>query len=223
MSGETGFSAARADAFRLYNAVSVLVPGTRRAVSDRFPDSLKPLLPDWAVPWLEIIELGLQIALIMLGAWLLAVMLRRLIRRLGAVYSLPPELMMGARRGLGFVIYAGAILLILDRFGVSGTVLWTAFTGFAAVAAVAFFAAWSVLSNIFCTLLIFTARPFRLHDHVELLENGEKPGLKGEVVDINLIYTTLREEGGGQVLQVPNSLFFQRVLRRWREEPSPRQ
>jgi small-conductance mechanosensitive channel len=185
---------------------------------------MKQLLPDWAAPWLEIIEVGLQIVLIVLGAWVLAVLLRRVVRRLGGRYSLPAELMMGARRGIGFFIYAGAILLILDRFGVSGTVLWTAFTGFAAVAAVAFFAAWSVLSNIFCTLLIFTARPFRLHDHVELLENGEKPGLRGQVVDINLIYTTLREEAGGerQELQVPNSLFFQRVVRRWREGSPPR-
>ena len=193
-------------------------------MSDDSRDSMKQLLPDWAAPWLEIIEVGLQIVLIVLGAWVLAVLLRRVVRRLGGRYSLPAELMMGARRGTGFVIYASAILLILDRFGVSGTVLWTAFTGFAAVAAVAFFAAWSVLSNIFCTLLIFTARPFRLHDHVELLENGEKPGLKGQVVDINLIYTTLREGTGGgrQELQVPNSLFFQRVVRRWREDSSSR-
>ena len=99
-----------------------------------------------------------------------------------------------------------------------GMVLWTAFTGFAAVGAVAFFAAWSVLSNIFCALLIFTTRPFRLGDRIELLENGEKPGLKGQVIDINLIYTTLQEIGGpaeGTLMQIPNSLFFQRGLRRW--------
>jgi small-conductance mechanosensitive channel len=224
VSGGAGFSGARAGPLRPYNAGFVPAAGVRLAVSDRFLDSMKQLLPDWAVPWLQIIELGLQIVLIVLGAWVLAMLLRRLIRRLGGRYSLPAELMMGARRGTGFVIYASAILLILDRFGVSGTVLWTAFTGFAAVAAVAFFAAWSVLSNIFCTLLIFTARPFRLHDHVELLENGEKPGLKGQVVDINLIYTTLREGTGGerQELQVPNSLFFQRVVRRWREDSSSR-
>jgi small-conductance mechanosensitive channel len=181
---------------------------------------MKPYLPDWASPWLDVIELGLQIVLIVVGAWVLRALVRRLIRRLGMRYSLPAELVMGARRGFGFVIYAGALLLVLDRFGVSGTVLWTAFTGFAAVAAVAFFAAWSVLSNIFCSLLIFTTRPFRLHDHIELLENGEKPGLKGEVVDINLIYTTLHETGERITeLQVPNSLFFQRVVRRWREAP----
>jgi len=146
------------------------------------------------------------------------------VRRLGERNALPPELVMMARRGSGFVIYTAAALMILDRLGVSGTVLWTAFTGFAAVGAVAFFAAWSVLSNIFCTLLIFTTRPFRLYDHIELLENGEKPGLKGQVVDINLIYTTLREPGdadGGSVLQIPNSLFFQRSTRRWRGHPVP--
>ena len=193
----------------------VPLAGVRIAVSERIPRIMQ-LLPEWAEPWLEIIELSLQIVLIVLAAWVLNVLFRRLVRRLGASYSLPAELMMGARRIIGLMIYAGAILLILDRFGVSGTVLWTAFTGFAAVAAVAFFAAWSVLSNIFCTLLIFTTRPFRLHDHVELLEGGDKPGLKGQVVDINLIYTTLREETEGQILQVPNNLFFQRVVRRFR-------
>jgi len=183
---------------------------------------MKPLLPEWLHPWLEFITLGLQLVLILLAAWLLNMIVRRIVRRLGERYSLPAELVIGVRRIAAFVIYAGALLTILDRFGVSGTVLWTAFTGFAAVAAVAFFAAWSVLSNIFCALLIFTTRPFRLHDHIEVIENGEKPGLKGQVTDINLIYTTLHErlpDGNDTVLQVPNSLFFQRATRRWRSLP----
>ncbi|MDC7807232.1 mechanosensitive ion channel family protein [Luteimonas sp BLCC-B24] len=170
--------------------------------------------------WLDIVVPLGQILLILAIAWLLRLVARRLVARVGSRYTLPPEAVIGARRVLSFLIYAGAFLLVLERLGVSGTVLWTAFTGFAAVAAVAFFAAWSVLSNIFCTMLILTTRAFRLYDHVELLENGDKPGLRGKVVDINLVYTTLREtddgEGAGTVLQIPNSLFFQRVLRRWR-------
>lgn len=177
-------------------------------------------LPVWLHDWIDIIAPVGQILLIALGSWLLRVFAHRLIARIGHRYTLPPEAMVGARRVTSFLIYAGALLMVLERLGVSGTVLWTAFTGFAAVAAVAFFAAWSVLSNIFCTMLILTTRPFRLYDHVELLENGEKPGLRGQVVDINLIYTTLRESedgaGAGTCLQVPNSLFFQRALRRWR-------
>ena len=60
------------------------------------------------------------------------------------------------------------------------------------VGAVAFFAAWSVLSNLFCALLIFTVRPFRIGNYIEVLDTADKPGAKGRVVDINLLYTTLR-------------------------------
>ena len=180
------------------------------------------LLPGWWTGWLGVIVPLAQVALVLLVAWLLQRLVHRVVLRVNARYDLPPQLAVGTRRVLGFVIYAAAIMLILERLGVSGTVLWTAFTGFAAVAAVAFFAAWSVLSNIFCTMLIFTTRPFRLFDHVELLENGEKPGLRGRVVDINLVYTTLHEtgaEGAGTILLVPNNLFFQRTVRRWRGPP----
>ncbi len=171
---------------------------------------MKNLLPDWAHPWIDVITLGLQIALIVFAALLLRALLNRFINRLGADKHLPLEMVVGSRRLSSVLIFGAALLLVLDRLGVSGMVLWTAFTGFAAVAAVAFFAAWSVLSNIFCALLIYTTRPFGLHDHVELLESGDKPGLGGEVMDINLIYTTLREEAvpGKEPswLRVPNSL-----------------
>lgn len=174
--------------------------------------------PAWAHEWLVVIVPVVQVMAIVVAAWLVQRLARLLIRRLGR-HNLPADLLAAVRRVSGFLIYAAALLLILERLGVSATVLWTAFTGFAAVAAVAFFAVWSVLSNIFCAVLILTTRPFRLFDHIEVLENGDKPGLRGRVIDINLIYTTLQEEGGnGQgstTLQVPNSLFFQRVVRRW--------
>lgn len=179
--------------------------------------SMKNFLPDWAHPWIDVITVCLQAALIILITLLLRSLLHRLINRLGAEKHLPLDLVVGSRRLVSFVLLSAAVLLILDRLGVSGTVIWTAFTGFAAVAAVAFFAAWSVLSNIFCAVLIYTTRPFGLRDHVELIEGGDKPGLGGEVMDINLIYTTLREDAApGQetvFLKVPNSLFFQRAMR----------
>ena len=179
--------------------------------------SLKDHLPAWTYPWLHDAGIAVKILLTLLAAWLLRVLARRLIRRFAEHYTLPPEMVMGARRITSFVVYFSTVLYILSLLGASPSVLWTAFTGFAAVGAVAFFAAWSVLSNIFCTLLIFTTRPFRLHDYIEVLENGEKPGLKGRVIDVNLIYTTLQETGDGHegtVLQLPNNLFFQRTVRR---------
>ncbi len=181
--------------------------------------SIRQYLPPWVLEWLDVIVPLGQVLMIVVAAWLLRTLMRSVIERIWVRYNLPPEMKVGARRVMSFIVYSAALLLVLERLGVSSSVLWSAFTGFAAVAAVAFFAAWSVLSNIFCAFLIFTTRLFRIHDHVELLENGETKGIKGQVVDINLVYTSLQEPSGQAVLKVPNALFFQRTVRRWHGAP----
>nr|WP_272891655.1 mechanosensitive ion channel family protein [Stutzerimonas stutzeri] len=169
--------------------------------------------------WSDQLLLGLQILLILLVAYVLQRLVVRGFSRLGSRYPLPPELLLPLRAGIRWLIIGGALIMVLERVGVSATIIWTAFSGFVAVAAVAFFAMWSVLSNLLCAVLIMTTGPFRLGDLVELVESFDKPIVKGRVIDINLLYTTLEEvsEGGtGAIVQVPNSLFFQKVLRRWR-------
>ncbi len=76
-----------------------------------------------------------------------------------------------------------------------------------------------MLSNLFCALLIYTVGPFRVGDTIELLDTAEKPGARGRVIAINLLYTTLEDStvnAAGSLLQIPNALIFQRVVRRWK-------
>ncbi len=166
------------------------------------------------------------IALIFCVAFVLHLIVQRMIARLAMPNRLPEEVVVGMRRLTGFILYTTALLVALEVLGVPGSALWAAFTGFAAVAAVAFFAAWSVLSNIFCTMLILTTRPFRRRDRIEILESADKPGFGGRVREIRLIYTTIDEIDAdgkpvGTVLRVPNNMFFQRTLRRWPENGPP--
>jgi small-conductance mechanosensitive channel len=179
-------------------------------------------LPVWLHGWAGPGLLIAQVLLIIVGASLLYRVLRKLILKAGVIYDLPRHLVGSVVGLVRWVLIIAATMLVMGRIGVSGTVLWTAFTSFAAVAAVAFFAAWSVLSNIFCALLIFTARPLRLGDYVEILDTAEKPGAKGEVVGISMLYVTLQDAQPGQegaLLQIPNALIFQRVVRRWEGGP----
>lgn len=180
---------------------------------------LRAYLPAWAHEWIDILVPGLQILGILLVAWLLLILVHRVLKRTAERYQLPADLVRPVRNALRWIIYGAALLLAMERLGVSATVLWTGFTGFVTVAAVAFFAAWSVLSNLFCAVLIFSTRPFRLNDVVEVVDIGHEAGIKGRVVDIRLVYTTLEDvtpEHQGALLQVPNSMFFQKVVRRWR-------
>ena len=172
-------------------------------------------LPFSAV-WVEPLWFTAQILLILLAGYLTQRFVAKGLTRLGERYPF----LMPLRGVLRWLIMGSALLFVLERLGVSATVLWTALSGFVAVAAVAFFAMWSVLSNLLCAILIFTVGPFRLGDVVELVDTTDKPGVKGRVIAINLLYTTLVEAEelgtGSAMVQVPNSLFFQRSVRRWR-------
>lgn len=182
----------------------------------------------WLTAWSQPLMRTGQVVLILVLAWLAQRILTRGITRLGHRYpQLPGELLVPLRGLTRWLILGSAFMLVLERLGVSAQVLWGALTGFVAVAAIAFFAIWSVLSNLFCALLIFALGPFRIGDCVEVLESADKPGVRGRVLDINLFYTTLEDLTGdapGTWVQIPNSLFFQKAVRRWRngDVPAPR-
>ncbi|WP_028241460.1 mechanosensitive ion channel domain-containing protein [Stutzerimonas azotifigens] len=173
------------------------------------------LSEEWGIQLL----LAGQVLLILVVAYALQRLTTRAMARLSARYPLPPELLLPLGGGLRWFIIGGALIMILERFGVSATVLWTAISGFVAVAAVAFFAIWSVLSNLLCSVLILTVGPFRIGDLVELVDAADKPGIKGRVVNINMLYTSLEEfgeSGVSNMVNIPNSMFFQKAVRRWR-------
>ena len=190
-------------------------------------DEWQNWLPMWAHDSLDLMLVALQVGGIVLVAWLLRRSVGKLFDKIVAHHKVPVDVAVPMKTIGGWIIIVTAGRLVLERLGVSGQVLWTAITGFAAVAAVAFFAAWSVLSNIFCAFLIFSTQPFRVGDELEILDASDKVGMHGRVLAIHLLYTVLEEvgraDGRPTLIQVPNSAFFQKTIRRWQSgdgEPS---
>ena len=182
-------------------------------------DEWRNWLPMWAHDSLDLMLVALQVGGIVLVAWLLRRSVGKLFDKIVAHHKVPVDVAVPMKTIGGWIIIVTAGMLVLERLGVSGQVLWTAITGFAAVAAVAFFAAWSVLSNIFCAFLIFSTQPFRVGDELEILDASDKVGMHGRVLAIHLLYTVLEEvgraDGRPTLIQVPNSAFFQKTIRRW--------
>ena len=190
-------------------------------------DEWQNWLPMWAHDSLDLMLVALQVGGIVLVAWLLRRSVGKLFDKIVAHHKVPVDVAVPMKTIGGWIIIVTTGMLVLERLGVSGQVLWTAITGFAAVAAVAFFAAWSVLSNIFCAILIFSTQPFRVGDELEILDASDKVGMHGRVLAIHLLYTVLEEvgraDGRPTLIQVPNSAFFQKTIRRWQSgdgEPS---
>jgi small-conductance mechanosensitive channel len=97
-------------------------------------------------------------------------------------------------------------LLVLQELGVLHNV-WTAILAVMAMVAIGFIAVWSILSNVLSTFLILLYRPFRIGDQIRVPSDG----LEGKVVDLNLMFTTLKNENDG-FIQIPNNQFFQKAI-----------
>lgn len=144
---------------------------------------------------------------ILLVAFVLNLAIRRgidsLARRTSPTFAEP------SKRAVRLFITLAAVILIADAYGADLNGLWTMLSATLALVALGFVAVWSVLSNISCTLLILFFRPYEIGDEVEFID----PVAKGTVVSLNFGYTTLRDETG-MLVQIPNNLFFQKIIKR---------
>src|SRR5690606_13257852 len=83
---------------------------------------MREQLPVWIQQWLGVIVPAGQVMLVLLVAVVLRRLSRLLVDGLVARYGLPQTFGFAARRLCAFVIFGAALLLVLERLGVSGTV-----------------------------------------------------------------------------------------------------
>ncbi len=159
----------------------------------------------WLLPTLQVIAgAAVLIVLVALAYWLAA-------RGLGmpAVRKrLSDTLAFSLRRLLRWTAVVVGAVMLLEWFGVLGNT-WALLSAVLALVAIGFVAVWSILSNVLCSLLLLLARPFRIGDTIELPAQG----LGGKVVDFTLLFTIMEHESG-DLIQVPNNIFFQTPIRR---------
>src|SRR5688572_18807645 len=65
------------------------------------------------------------------------------------------------------------------------------------------------LSNVSCKGIMWIARRFNIGEETEFA--GDQ--VVARVDDLNFVYTTLKADDG-RLLQIPNNLFFQKVIKR---------
>ena len=72
---------------------------------------------------------------------------------------------------------------------------------------IAFFAQWSLLSNITSSILIFFNHPVKLGDYVKVLHKDYQ--YEGEVTEMNYFFVNIKT-GDNEIITIPNSHFFEK-------------
>ena len=149
---------------------------------------------------------------LVVGAFALSYLLKRplqdSLRQLASRVRLPYETVLTTTRLLIGTLWIVVAMLVLEIWGISVGGLWTLLVSAATIVGVGFLATWTMVSNITASFFIALWRPFHLGDDIEIVPEN----LRGRVIDSNLMFVVVRENGGA-VIQIPNNLFFQKMFR----------
>ena len=151
-------------------------------------------------------------------AWLVFQLIKRGLSKLSSRGLLPSELHHILHKLMKWLVMIVLLLVVLGLFGISVASFWAALSGVLVLLAIGFVAVWSLLSNLLCSVLLIIFAPFRIEDEIEIQDPASPVKVRGRVLEINLMFTTLRvteEAEEESLLRVPNNVFFQKYVRTW--------
>ncbi|MBU3010907.1 mechanosensitive ion channel family protein [Polaribacter vadi] len=108
------------------------------------------------------------------------------------------------------LIYITLIVVIAFIWGVDEKQLLIYISSFLTILGIAFFAQWSILSNITAGLILFINYPVKIGDTITVLEKDNN--ITGKILDIGVFFITLKTPEG-ELITIPNSVIIQKNIR----------
>ncbi len=108
-----------------------------------------------------------------------------------------------------FIILASAFILLIAIWGVDQKELVLFISSMVTVLGIAFFAKWSLLSNVTSSLILFFNHPIKLGQQIRVLDKDYET--EGTVEDITYFFVYLRS-ADGSLISIPNSVMLYKTL-----------
>lgn len=106
---------------------------------------------------------------------------------------------------IGLLAFIGLVFV----WGLNFTSVWILSTSVLGVIGIAFFAGWSLLSNVFGAFVLFYSAPFKIGDHITVKDGDNSSS--GEVVNMTLFFVFIQTADKSEVA-VPNNFVLQRAV-----------
>ena len=114
------------------------------------------------------------------------------------------------KKGVNFILLLITLAFLFLIWGVNQSELVIFIGSFLAVLGIAFFAQWSILSNITSGIIIFFSHPVKLDDTISIIDKDYQ--IEGRVSDIGLFFVIIKTKEGERVT-VPSNVFLQKMIK----------
>jgi len=117
------------------------------------------------------------------------------------------------RKAVNFIIFIIYFTLIMIIWGVKQSDLAVFVGSILTIVGVAFFAQWSLLSNITSSIIIFFGHSVKIGDDIRIMETKDYE-IRGQIIDIGLFFTKLKLNDNEDEITLPNNLFILKTVRK---------
>ena len=107
-----------------------------------------------------------------------------------------------------FILLVGGIVLAAI-WNIDRKELFVFFTSVLTIIGIAFFAQWSILSNITASLILFFNHPLRIGQFIQVFDKDYT--VEGKLEDISFFFMHVRTKEN-QIVTIPNNLVLQRTI-----------
>ena len=113
------------------------------------------------------------------------------------------------RRATSVLLFIVFGLILSSIWGIEQSEIILFVTSILTVIGIAFFAQWSILSNVTAGLIIFFNNDIRYGEYLTVLEKDMN--IRGVVLEIGIMFTRLKTDEGN-VVSIPNSVIIQKMI-----------
>lgn len=160
---------------------------------------------------LSVLEVKLLISVIIVIVYFsLRVITLKVLKRIKQNFSYSEGRYKSQKKIFLMVLGVTAVLALLVIWGVEKSQLFLFLSSVLTIFGIAFFAKWSILSNITASFIIFFNHPIKIGDRICVLDKDFN--IDGIISDIGIFYLYIRLENK-EIISIPTNIFLDKMIK----------
>ncbi|OAD46813.1 mechanosensitive ion channel domain-containing protein [Polaribacter atrinae] len=147
---------------------------------------------------------------ILIAAFLIRFVITNSLKKIQLKFGFQKARIILTNKIISVLIYITIIVFVSFIWGVDEKQLLVYVSSFLTILGIAFFAQWSILSNITAGLILFINYPVKIGDTITILEKDNN--ITGEIRDIGAFFITLRTPEK-ELITIPNAVILQKNIK----------
>jgi len=136
---------------------------------------------------------------------------KRIIKKVGTKFNYQSGRMKITNKIVDVLLLIIVTVVLMIIWGVDQSELLIFLSTVLTILGVAFFAQWSIISNITSTLIIFFNHPIKIGDSLTIMDKDYP--VEGTLSDIGIFFIIIKTKDGKKIT-IPSSVFMQKMIKK---------